>query len=142
MANNEFELRRQAVAAGLASASSTPCWFPSAPICAISPASPAATARCWCCPGRASCSPIRATRSRRRRNRPAQIRIVKGPLVMGLLAAIEKLGVKRIGYEPARMTCDFYESLKSRLPLRASLEPVARLDRRAAHGEVGRRNWR
>ena len=32
--------------------------------------------------------------------------------------------LKRIGYEPARMTCDFFESLRSRLPLKASLEPV------------------
>ncbi len=53
-----------------------------------------------------------------------QIRILKGPLVLGLHAAIVKLGVKRIGYEPARMTCDFYEALHSRLSLRASLEPV------------------
>ncbi len=53
-----------------------------------------------------------------------QIRIVKGSLVIGVLAAIQKLGIKRIGYEPARMTCDFHESVKSRLSLRASLEPV------------------
>jgi Xaa-Pro aminopeptidase len=32
--------------------------------------------------------------------------------------------VRRIGYEPARMTCEFYEGLKAKLPLRASLEPV------------------
>jgi Xaa-Pro aminopeptidase len=40
-------------------------------------------------------------------------------------AAIAKLGFKRIGYEPGRMTCDRYESLKSSLPMRASLHPVA-----------------
>jgi Xaa-Pro aminopeptidase len=53
-----------------------------------------------------------------------KIRISKGPLVKDLLATLGKLGVKRIGYEPGRMTCDFFDSLKSRLPLRASLEPV------------------
>jgi Xaa-Pro aminopeptidase len=52
------------------------------------------------------------------------IRVAKGPLVPELVATLGKLGVKRIGYEPARMTCDTFESLKSRLPLRASLEPV------------------
>src|ERR1035437_2157556 len=53
-----------------------------------------------------------------------KIRISKGPLVPDLLATLSKAGVKRIGYEPARMTCDTFESIKSRLPLRASLEPV------------------
>ena len=53
-----------------------------------------------------------------------KIRIAKGPLVLDLLAALSKAGVKRIGYEPARMTCDSFEAIKQRLPLRASLEPV------------------
>jgi Xaa-Pro aminopeptidase len=53
-----------------------------------------------------------------------KIRISKGPLVLDLLATLSKTGVKRIGYEPARMTCDTFDSIKSRLPLRASLEPV------------------
>ncbi len=53
-----------------------------------------------------------------------KVRIVKGPLVLDVLATLQKLGALRTGYEPARMTCDFYDALKSRLPLRASLEPV------------------
>ncbi len=53
-----------------------------------------------------------------------KIRVAKGPLVLDLLATLSKLGVKRIGYEPARMTCDTFDSIKSRLSLRASLEPV------------------
>ena len=53
-----------------------------------------------------------------------KIRICKGPLVMDLLATLAKTGVKRIGYEPARMTCDTFQSIQSRLPMRASLEPV------------------
>ena len=53
-----------------------------------------------------------------------QLRVVKGALVLELAASLGKLGVKRIGYEPARMTCDTFESIKSRLPMRASLEPV------------------
>ena len=53
-----------------------------------------------------------------------KIRIAKGPLVVDVLAALSKARFKRIGYEPARMTCDTFESIKSRLPLRASLEPV------------------
>ena len=53
-----------------------------------------------------------------------RVKIAKGPLVAAVAAAIARLGLKRIGYEPARMTCDSYESLKSHLPMRASLEPV------------------
>ena len=53
-----------------------------------------------------------------------RVTIAKGPLVAAVAGAIDRLGLKRIGYEPARMTCDSYESLKSRLPMRASLEPV------------------
>ncbi|MEO8595299.1 MAG: Xaa-Pro peptidase family protein [Candidatus Solibacter sp.] len=54
-----------------------------------------------------------------------KIRIAKGPLVKEVMAAIAKARLKRIGFEPARMTCDIYESIKSGLPLRASLEPVS-----------------
>jgi len=53
-----------------------------------------------------------------------RVRISKGPLLLDVAAALKRLRVKRIGYEPARMTCDFYESLKGRLPLKASLESV------------------
>jgi Xaa-Pro aminopeptidase len=53
-----------------------------------------------------------------------KIRIVKGPLAVAVNAAIGKLGLRRIGYEPARMTCDLLESLKAKLPMKASLEPA------------------
>jgi Xaa-Pro aminopeptidase len=54
-----------------------------------------------------------------------QARIAKGALSVAVLAAIKRLRLKRIGYEPARMTCDYFESLKSHLPMRATLKPVA-----------------
>ena len=53
-----------------------------------------------------------------------KIRIARGPLMVDVLATLTKAGVKRIGYEPARTTCDVFESIKSRLPMRAALEPV------------------
>jgi Xaa-Pro aminopeptidase len=52
------------------------------------------------------------------------VKIAKGPLVEAIAAAIAKLRLRRIGYEPARMTCDWLDSLKGKLPARASLEPV------------------
>ena len=51
-------------------------------------------------------------------------KISKGPLINDVLATIRRAGWKRIGYEPARMHCDAFESLKSRLPAKASLKPA------------------
>lgn len=59
------------------------------------------------------------------RESTCHVRIAKGPLLVDVLAAVGRLGVKRIGYDPARMMCDSFEGLKSHLPLKASLEPVA-----------------
>jgi Xaa-Pro aminopeptidase len=53
-----------------------------------------------------------------------QVKIAKGPLVEDIAAAITRLRLRRIGYEPARMTCDWLDSLRSKLPAQASLEPV------------------
>ena len=53
-----------------------------------------------------------------------RIRIAGGPLVPAVAAAIARLGVRRIGYEPARMTCDHLDALHSSLPMRAALQPV------------------
>ncbi|SPF53272.1 Peptidase M24 [Candidatus Sulfopaludibacter sp. SbA4] len=59
-----------------------------------------------------------------RQESACKVRIAKGPLVVDVLAAIARLGLRRIGYEPARMTCDSFEALKSKLPMKASLEAV------------------
>jgi Xaa-Pro aminopeptidase len=53
-----------------------------------------------------------------------QVRIAKGPLLLDVAAAVKRLRLARIGYEPARMTCDFFDALRSHLPLKASLEPA------------------
>src|SRR5207248_3247178 len=58
------------------------------------------------------------------RETTCQVTIAKGPLVNAIVAAVGKLGLRRIGYEPAHMTCESYEALKSRLPMKAALEPV------------------
>jgi Xaa-Pro aminopeptidase len=54
-----------------------------------------------------------------------RVKIAKGPMVLAIVAATKRLRLKRVGYEPALMTCESLESLKSGLPLGASLEPVA-----------------
>lgn len=53
-----------------------------------------------------------------------RIRISRGPLLVDVVAAIRRAGVRRIGYEPARMTCESFEFLRSKLPMKASLDPV------------------
>jgi Xaa-Pro aminopeptidase len=53
------------------------------------------------------------------------VKVTRRPLVLDVVARIGRLGLRRIGYEQTRMTCDSYEALKSRLPMKASLVPVA-----------------
>jgi Xaa-Pro aminopeptidase len=75
-----------------------------------------------------------------------RIKVSKGPLAADVLAAIRRLGLRRIGYDPARTTCAVLEALKSKLPLRSSLEPVAgwieemRMVKSAAEIELIRRS--
>jgi len=54
-----------------------------------------------------------------------QVKIAKGPLVADVVAAISRLKIRRVGFEPALMSCDAYESLNSRLPMRSSLVAVS-----------------
>jgi len=53
-----------------------------------------------------------------------RIRISRGPLMLDVSSAVKRAGARRIGYEPGRMLCESYEFLKSKLPMRASLEPA------------------
>src|SRR5258708_34910547 len=53
-----------------------------------------------------------------------RVRIAKGAVLLDVVAAIERLGIRSLGYEPARMTCEFFESLKPRLPMKASMIPA------------------
>jgi Xaa-Pro aminopeptidase len=53
-----------------------------------------------------------------------QVKIAKGPLVTDIVAAIAKLGLRRVGYEPALMSCDAFQSLEAKLPMKASLVGV------------------
>ena len=54
-----------------------------------------------------------------------KVRIVTGPLIEAVAGAIAKLGVRRIGFEPALTTCDLHESLQKKLPMKAALAPVS-----------------
>ncbi len=53
------------------------------------------------------------------------IRIAKGPLTLDIVAAIRRMKLKRVGYEPSRLTCDAFDSIDSRLPMGTTMAPVA-----------------
>jgi len=53
-----------------------------------------------------------------------QVHISKGPLAVDMVAAIARMRVRRVGYEPAMMSCDAYRSLDDRMPPKAALVPV------------------
>ena len=59
------------------------------------------------------------------RETDCQVKVAKGPLVAAIAASIARLRLRRIGYEPPRMTCDWFDSLCKSVPSRASLEPVS-----------------
>jgi Xaa-Pro aminopeptidase len=53
-----------------------------------------------------------------------QVHISKGPLVMDMIAAIGRQRLRRVGYEPAMMSCDAFQSLEARMPAKSVLTPV------------------
>jgi Xaa-Pro aminopeptidase len=58
------------------------------------------------------------------RESTCQVRISKGPLVVDMVAAIARLRLRRVGYEPVMMSCDSFHSLESKMPAKAALVPV------------------
>ncbi len=58
------------------------------------------------------------------RGGPLRLKIAKGPLSAEVAARIARLGVRKIGYEPARTTCDALDALQAKLPMKAALQPV------------------
>jgi Xaa-Pro aminopeptidase len=65
---------------------------------------------------------LQAARETAGRCSPAvRVRTAKGALVSSIALEIAKLKLRRIGYEPARMTCDSRDALSCLLPLGAAL---------------------
>lgn len=54
-----------------------------------------------------------------------RVTVTRRPLVFDVVERIGRLKLRHIGYEQTRMTCDAFEALKSRLPARAALVPIA-----------------
>jgi Xaa-Pro aminopeptidase len=51
-------------------------------------------------------------------------RIAKGPLVIDVAAAVKRMKLRRVGFEPARMTVQSLKGLGDRLPMGASMVEV------------------
>lgn len=127
MENNQVEQRRQSVAAALPGRKLDCLLVAFSPNLRYLSGFTGSSGVLLILPGRSTLFTDPRYRIQAAQESTCKIRIAKGPLVLDLLATLGKSGVKRIGYEPARMTCDIFEAIKARLPLRASLEPVTGL---------------
>jgi Xaa-Pro aminopeptidase len=56
-----------------------------------------------------------------------RVKVSTGPLLPDVLALIARKRVRRLGFEKSRLGYDQYELLKSKLPVRCALEPLAGL---------------
>jgi Xaa-Pro aminopeptidase len=124
MANNEFEQRRQTVSSGLAVRKLDALLVSFSPNLRYLSGFTGSSGALLVLPGKSILFTDPRYTIQAGQEATCQVRIAKGPLLLDVAAAIRRLGVMRIGYEPARMTCEVMESLKSRLPLKASLEPT------------------
>jgi Xaa-Pro aminopeptidase len=122
MANNPFDERRRLVAGGLAARKLDALLVSFSPNLRYLSGFTGSSGALLVLPGKSILFTDPRYTIQAAQESSCQVRIAKGPLLLDVAAAIKRHRLKRIGYEPARMTCDFYESLKSRLPMRASLE--------------------
>ena len=125
MANDEFETRRDTIAAGLAERKLDALLVAFSPNLRYLSGFTGSNGNLLLTPERSILFTDPRYRIQSAQEATCEIRIVKGPLAIAVHAAIAKLGLRHIGYEPARMTCDLLESLKAKLPMKASLEPAA-----------------
>src|SRR5437868_306038 len=103
MANNEYEQRRQAVAEGLAGRKLDALLVSFSPNLRYLSGFTGSNGALLVLPGKSILFTDPRYQIQAAQESTCRNRVVKGPLVIGLLAAIQKLGIKRIGYEPARM---------------------------------------
>src|SRR5437899_1282695 len=124
MENSEFELRRRTVADSLEARKLDALLVSFSPNLRYLSGFTGSNGALLILPGRALLFTDPRYQIQAARECSCTVRIAKGPLLLDVVAAIARLGAARIGYEPARMTCEFFQSLKSRLPMKVSLEPV------------------
>src|SRR6516164_8158408 len=124
VAASEFELRRKAVASGLAERKLDALLVAFSPNLRYLSGFTGSNGSLLVMPDRAILFTDPRYQIQAAQEVSCQVRIAKGPLVDSIAASISRLRLRHIGYEPPRMTCDWFESLDKRIPSRASLEPV------------------
>src|SRR6266576_5810597 len=56
-----------------------------------------------------------------------RVKVSSGPILRDVVARVASKKIRRLGFEQARLSYEQYEFLKSKLPVRCSLEPLAGL---------------
>jgi Xaa-Pro aminopeptidase len=124
VAADEFEPRRRAVAGGLAERNLDAFLVAFSANLRYLTGFTGSNGNLLVLPGRAILFTDPRYQIQAREEASCEVRIATGPLALDVAAAIRRLRLRRIGYEPARMTCDLLESLNGRLPLNASFQPI------------------
>ena len=124
MENNEFEQRRQTVASGLAEHKLDGLLVSWGPNLRYLSGFTGSNALLLLTAGKAILFTDPRYTIQAGQESTCQVRIAKGPLAVDMVAAIARLGLKHVGYEPALMSCDAYQSLEAKLPAGARLVAV------------------
>jgi len=122
--NNEFEQRRQTVAAGLAERKLDSLLVSWGPNLRYLSGFTGSNGLLLLTPGKSVLFTDPRYTIQAGQESTCQVRISKGPLVVDMVAAIGRMRLRRVGYEPAMMSCDAYQSLDAKMPAKAALVPV------------------
>jgi len=122
--NNEFEQRRQTVASGLAEHKLDGLLVSFGPNLRYLSGFTGSNAMLLLAPARSILFTDPRYTIQAGQESTCQVHISKGPLIVDVLSAIGRLRLRRVGYEPAVMSCEAYQSLESKMPARTSLVPV------------------
>jgi Xaa-Pro aminopeptidase len=124
VASNEFEQRRRTVAAGLAEHKLDALLVAFGPNLRYLSGFTGSNGNLLLLPGKAILFTDPRYTIQAAQESTCQVRIAKGPLVDGVVAAIARQRLKRVGYEPALMSCAAFQSLEGKLPMKTSLVAV------------------
>lgn len=124
MATNEFEQRRQTVESGLAGRKLDGLLVSFGPNLRYLSGFTGSNGLLLMLPGKSTLFTDPRYTIQAGQECACRVKIAKGPLANEVVAAIAKLGLRRVGYEPALMSCDAYQSLEARLPAKASFIAV------------------
>ena len=124
MANNEFDERRQTVASGLAEHKLDGLLVSWGPNLRYLSGFTGSNALLLLTAGKSILFTDPRYAIQAGQESTCQVRISKGPLAADMVAAIGKMRLKRVGYEPAMMSCDAYQSLDAKMPAKTALVAV------------------